>query len=79
MKTLRAGLVKRIHVDRQVIAQNRKNGTSLPHWTIQTSKGPIKCSEWWLTGRLAGSPPGAKQLSCGARVYMTTVAEVQYE
>jgi hypothetical protein len=78
MKTLPAGTVKRIHVDRRIIAQNRKNGTKLPHWTIQTSKGPIKCSEWKLLGPIQGSGPDDKQLSCGARVYMVTRSEVEY-
>lgn len=76
---LPAGTVKRIHVDRRVIAQNRKNGTKLPHWTIQTSKGPIKCNEWWISGgQIWGVRPGTKQLSCGARVYMVTHAAVEY-
>lgn len=79
MKTLRAGTVKRIHVDRRVIAMNRKHGTKLPHWTIQTSKGPVKCHDWWIVkGGVYGVNAHAKQLSCGARVYMVTHAEVQY-
>jgi hypothetical protein len=42
MRTIRRGLIKRIHVDKQVIARNRKLGLSDPAITIQTSKGPKK-------------------------------------
>lgn len=76
---LAAGTVKRIHVDRRVLAQNRKSGGDKPAWTIQTSKGPIKCSEWKLHGVIQGSGPQDKQLSCGARVYMVTYAKVEYQ
>lgn len=78
MKYLRAGTIKRIHVDRRVLAMNRKHGTKEPAWTIQTSKGPIKCREWWTTGLAWGSGPEAKQLSCGARMYIVTYAKVEY-
>ncbi len=78
MPTLKAGTIKRIHVDRRVITQNRKDGGTRPHWTIQTSKGPIKCHEWKLYGPVQGSSPMDKQLSCGARVYIMTHAAVEY-
>lgn len=78
MKTLPAGPIKRIHVDRRVIAQNRKYGTDLPSLTIQTSKGPIKASVVRVKGMIEFNQH-AKQLSCGARIYGTTWAEVRYE
>lgn len=79
MKILRGGLIKRIHVDRQVIAKNRRDGTTLPHWTIQTSKGPIKCRSWMvIKGTVRGSNPEMRPLSCGARVYIETTAPVGY-
>lgn len=75
---LEAGTIKRIHVDRRVIAANRKNGTQLPPWTIQTSKGPIKCFTWKTLGPVQGVGPDYPQLSCGARIYMVTHAKVEY-
>lgn len=77
MKTLPAGTVKRIHVDRRVIAQNRKTGGRAPALTIQTSKGPIKA--WWIDirGPIIFNQK-AKQLKCGARIYGHTYAEVRY-
>ncbi len=76
---LKAGTIKRIHVDRRIIAQNRKDGGDRPHWTIQTSAGSIKCRAWYLTGAIRGSTPEDKKLSCGARVYMVTRAAVAFE
>ncbi len=78
MKSLPAGTVKRIHVDRRVVAQNRKDGGQRPPWTIQTSKGPVKCFTWRLHGPIQGVGPDYPQLSCGARIYMVTYAQVEY-
>lgn len=78
MTTLFAGTIKRIHVDRRVIAQNRKSGGDEPAWTIQTSKGPIKCRFWNIVGAASGRQ-GAKPLSCGARMYIETTAQLVYE
>ncbi len=74
---LPAGTVKRIHVDRRVIAQNRKNGTNMPALTIQTSKGPIKAKVVEIRGDLRFDQ-NAPQLKCGARIYGITMAEVVY-
>lgn len=75
---LEAGTIKRIHVDRRVIAQNRKSGGNAPAWTIQTSKGPIKCHLWHAYGFCSGSAPDDKPLSCGARMWIETRAKVEY-
>lgn len=77
LTTIREGLIKRIHVDRRVLATNAKHGRNDPAWTIQTSKGPIKCSIWSVKGKTKASPPG-KKLSCGARMWIETTAEVEY-
>lgn len=74
---LRAGTIKRIHVDRRVLAQNRKTGSEHPAWTIQTSAGPIKCRQWKLCGTAQGNQD-VKPLSCGARMYIATRAAVEY-
>lgn len=78
MKTLKSGTIKRIHVDRQVLAKNRKYGTFDPAYTIQTSKGSIKAHVVQIDGFLEFNQHN-KQLSCGARMYGVTHSEVRYE
>jgi hypothetical protein len=66
------GRVKRIHVNRQNIARNAKDGDKRPQWIVQTGSGPISCHAVVTYGIVAGSTPEDPQLSCGARVYLTT-------
>lgn len=75
---LKAGTIKRIHVDRQILVRNRKNGENKPAWTIQTSKGPIKARALVVRGPSLFVQV-SKPLSCGARMYIETYAEVGYE
>ncbi len=77
MKEIKEGIIKRIHVDRRILAQNRKSGKDLPAWTIQTSKGPIKARRVLVRGPTA-MVQGAKPLKCGARMYIETWAPVRY-
>lgn len=79
---LEAGTIKRVHVNRHILAQNLKYNTNDPAITIQTSEGPITASHAkFLTGmprmRQAGID-GAKPLSCGARVWVETKGKIQY-
>lgn len=87
---LRAGPVKRIHVDRQILAANRKNDMCLPAITVQTSRGPFKArraivlgmSEMEMAGPMYSEVDGSliktiKPLSCGARVWLKTLAAVE--
>jgi hypothetical protein len=78
MNILRAGTIKRIHVDRHVLARNRKLGTHDPAWTIQTSKGAHKARwvEW--KGATTSSKPTDKPLKCGARMWVETKGQVTY-
>jgi hypothetical protein len=71
------GTIKRLHVNQQVIARNRKLGTNNPPLTIQTSRGPIPANEAAINGpsRLIYSPH--KPLRCGARLWIETRAEVE--
>ena len=78
MVTLKKGTVKRIHVDRRIMAQNRINGTNKPAYTIQTSKGSIKASYVKVKGDLVFDQ-SMKQLNCGARMYGQTFSEVHYK
>ena len=77
METLKAGTIKRIHVDRQILARNRKLGQFEPAYTIQTSKGSLKARVVQIDGFLEFNQY-SKQLSCGARMYGETKAEVRY-
>lgn len=84
MKILSKGIIKRIHVNRQTIDRNRKQGTDVPVITVQHSKGPthgktvhIGCAKCGHLGITISQE--AKQLSCGARVYIETTGEVIVE
>lgn len=78
MQTIKEGIIKRIHVDRRVIAHNAAHGTNKPSITIQTSKGPIKARTVKISGDVFFAQ-SRKPLSCGARVWMETRAVVSYE
>jgi len=79
---IRAGTIKRIHIDRHAIAFNRKYAVpGKPDWkpviTIQTSKGSIKARVVTFgAGRMV---QGLKPLGCGARIWIETQSEVIYE
>jgi hypothetical protein len=79
---INAGTIKRLHVDKQIIARNRKEGRDDPTLTIQTSKGSFKASVVLVDGPCkfiqAGPASGRKPLSCGARVWVETRAKVVY-
>lgn len=74
---LAAGTIKRIHVDRRVMAANLKSGRSDPPVTVQTSARPYKAQSVSILGpsRFVHSPH--KPLGCGARVWVETRAEVE--
>ena len=73
---LAAGTIKRVHVDKRVIMSNLKHGRNDPPITVQTSKGPHKSYGVEIHGpsRFVYSP--CKPLSCGARLWIETTAEV---
>ncbi len=75
---LRKGIIKRIHVSQVNLRANRKDGGDRPLFTIQTSTGPVYASHVDIRGKseLVGSPN--KPLKCGARVWIETIAEVEY-
>lgn len=76
MKLLRKGTIKRLHVDRRVIASNKKYGTNQPPITVQTSKGPLKAQRVEIRGSSTFVHSPHKPLHCGARVWIETHAEV---
>lgn len=77
MEILRNGIIKRLHVDKHVIARNVKNGTDDPAITIQVSGKSLKTRFARIKGPSDLMQPG-RQLSCGARIWVETRAEVEY-
>lgn len=65
-----------IHVNKQIIVQNRKNGTNLPPLTVKTYRENRRCHEATIHGpsKILHSPH--KPLKCGARVWIETIAPV---
>ena len=76
MSTLPAGTIKRVHVNRQVIARNRKLGTTDPAITVQTSHGPRRAQAVDIHGESRMIYRPDKPLKCGARVWLETTAAV---
>lgn len=75
------GRIKRLHVDRRIVASNRKTGASEPAITVQTSSGPIKAYHVNILGNSefeqASLERGIKPLSCGARLWVKTRAALE--
>jgi len=75
-KHVRQGLVKRIHINKHIIQANQKYGKDDPAITVQLSTGPLRARNVDIKGpsRLV---TGDKPLSCGARIWIETKAEVK--
>lgn len=65
-----------IHIDQHAIRANRKDGLNRPVVSVKTYKSNTKCHRALIHGpsELIYSP--YKPLSCGARVWLKTQAEV---
>lgn len=74
---IKAGTIKRLHVDKHVIASNRKNSEDKPPLTLQLSTGAIKCRRVRISGPSEFIYRPEKPLSCGARAWIETKAEVE--
>jgi len=73
------GTIKRIHVSQVNLRMNRKLGEDVhPVFTVQTSKGPLRAYAVTINGH-SKLIEGKKPLSCGARVWIETKAEVQLD
>lgn len=75
---IRQGLIKRIHVDQARIKHNAKTGDDLPVLTVQAQGGPYKAHEIVVNGPSTIIYDG-RTLSCGAKVWIETHAEVSLE
>ena len=67
---------KKIHINMHKIRANKKNGTNEPVITVKTYKSNTYAHEVEILGesKVVYSPD--KPLSCGARVWIETDAEV---
>ena len=68
-------MIKRIHVNQHHIRSNAK-GADLPVLTIKTSKGNVKCNRVEIHGPSTVVYSPDRPLSCGAKVWIETNAEI---
>jgi hypothetical protein len=73
---LKKGTIKRIHINKHVIAKNLKEGTDAPAVTVQTSKKPYRGKAVAIHGPSAVVTSMDKPLKCGARIWIETKSEV---
>jgi hypothetical protein len=66
-----------IHVNQHKIKENTKNGTDNPVLTVKTYKDNIYAKEVNIKGDSKVVYSAQKPLSCGARVWIETTAEVE--
>ena len=78
---IKSGVIKRIHINQHNIKTNARLGCHLPVITCKTSKQNHKATSLTIQTdppvKLIYSPD--KPLSCGARLWIETTAEVTYE
>jgi hypothetical protein len=68
---------KRIHVDQHAIRRNRTQGTDDPPISVKTYKDNIKCRGVKVLGPSEFIYSPDKPLSCGARLWIETDAEIE--
>lgn len=68
-------MIKRIHVNQHNIRSNLK-GSNLPVLTVKTYKSNIKCNEVEILGSSKVIYSPNKPLSCGAKVWIETSADI---
>lgn len=68
-----------IHVNKHVIASNRKHGTNKPPLTVKDYKRNRKAHSVKINGPAAVIHSPHKPLKCGARVWIETMADVTIE
>lgn len=69
-------MLKRIHVDQHTIRRNKTQGTNDPPISVKTYKDNTKCYEVEIKGESKVIYSPDKPLSCGARLWIETNAEV---
>jgi regulator of extracellular matrix RemA (YlzA/DUF370 family) len=66
-----------IHVNQHIIKRNTKEGTNDPVLTVKTYKSNTYAHEVIIKGNSRVVYSADKPLSCGARVWLETEAEVE--
>lgn len=74
---IRRGLIKRIHVSQVNLRANRKDAGDRPVFTVQLSSGPLHGSKVEIRGSSQLVCRPERPLSCGARIWIETRAEVE--
>lgn len=69
-------MIKRIHVHQHIIKANAKDGGDRPVLSVKTSKGTTTANRVEIHGPSELIYRPEKPLSCGARVWVETHAEV---
>ena len=69
-------MLKRIHVNQHNVRSNKKNGTNKPVITVKTSKSNNYAHQVEVLGPSKVIYRPDKPLSCGAKVWIETTAEV---
>jgi len=73
---LKDGILKRIHVNQHNIRENLKSGSNLPVLTVKSSLGNVYGHSLRGNGDF-GLDQNGGVLSCGARVWVETTAELK--
>jgi len=68
-----------VHVNQAILRANMKNGTSKPALIVRTYKGSNNASAVEIHGPSSVIYRPHHPLSCGARAWVETEAEVTYE
>lgn len=74
---IKKSLIKRIHVQQKNIKANHKDKGKRPVFSVRTSKGTFHGSLIKIKGPSELIYGGQSPLSCGARAWITTRAEVE--
>ena len=69
--------MKRIHVNMHKVKANKKHGTNEPVITIKEGKNNTYCHEVSILGESKVVYSPEKPLSCGAKVWIETNAELE--
>ncbi len=78
-KLIKAGLLKRIHVNQHHVKANKKDGGNRPVFTVKTYKENVTCYHVDVRGGVELVNRPNKPLSCGATVWIEIRDEVECE
>lgn len=78
VNVIKAGTIKRIHVNQHVIRANKKSGAKEPPVTIQNRGSSIRCCRVCIYGYSEVKYDPVKPLSCGAHIWVETIGKVMY-